>query len=130
MGALVSLHRGWGLPVRVLFDSDQGGKDGKRKLIQEFAFASDEIFCLSDLCSEVKSIEDIFSEGDRLKMEAGVTSNKKSQLRRRAQEILAAKEPIQFDLKTMQRMHEIIAKLTERCPHMFKKATVGFHKRH
>ena len=34
MGALVSLHRGWGLPVRVLFDSDSGGRDGKKKLKQ------------------------------------------------------------------------------------------------
>lgn len=118
MGALVSLHRGWGQAVRVLFDADKGGKDGKKNLQNEFVLFDDEIFSLKDLDPNFTKIEDMFSAEDADKLLGGSPFNK-SQLMRRVQEMLAANEKITFDRSTRTRMAGLLDALKVRAPDAF-----------
>ncbi|WP_018158341.1 ATP-dependent endonuclease [Thioalkalivibrio sp. ALE14] len=108
MGALVALHRGWALPVRVLFDGDQGGKDGKRKLAQDFAVAEEESITLSDLDPRLMAIESIFSENDKDQMVAGATGNPKTVMLRRVQGMIASGEVPAFTEETRGRMRAAV----------------------
>jgi len=116
MGALVSLHRGWGLKVRVLFDADKGGRDGRKKLRADLALQEDESTTLADLNLNLSRIEDVFSENDR-KALIGVNSrSSKTLIMRRVQEALASNEELKLTKETVGRM-------THLC-----KALVGFTK--
>ena len=90
MGALVSLHRGWGLPVRVLFDADQGGKDGRKNLMKNFALEPGELTDLAEILGGLKQIEDLLSNADQGSLVSGSSGNQKTALLRRIQEYLAA----------------------------------------
>jgi hypothetical protein len=118
MGSLVALHRGWGLPVRVLFDSDQGGKDGKKRLSKEFNVTEDEAFGIGDLIEGIKTMEDLFTEGDRSKLGWGAGGSKTIMFRR-IQEIVAAEEPWSFEAGSRTNLKKLIAALSERCPQAF-----------
>lgn len=111
MGSLVALHRGWGLPVRIMFDSDRGGKDGQKKLKRDLALSGDEYVELTNLCSSAKQIEDIFSDGDRSLLVGDTSENKKTVLLRRVQELLAASEFANLDAATIRNMRDLVAAL-------------------
>ncbi len=121
MTALVALHRGWGLPVNVLFDADKGGKDGKRRL-RDFYIEDSECFTIKDLFGAIEKIEDIISDADKEKM-VGTDYNdrKKTVLLRSVQERLASKLPSEFDATTLERMRSVLASLEVRAPHAFRK---------
>lgn len=121
MTALVALHRGWGLPVNVLFDADKGGKDGKRRL-RDFYIEDSECFTIKDLSGAIEKIEDIISDADKEKM-VGTDYNdrKKTVLLRSVQERLASKLPSEFDATTLERMRSVLASLEVRAPHAFRK---------
>lgn len=108
MGALVSLHRGWGLPVRVLFDSDRGGKDGKKNLLSEFVLTDEESSDLHALVSSLRKMEDVFSADDQAKLTGGETTNTKSVLLRRVQEFLAANEIPSVGKETKRNMTKLL----------------------
>ncbi len=90
MGALVSLHRGWGLPVRVLFDADRGGKDGRKNLMKDFSLEPNELTDLAKIMDGLHQIEDLLSKADQDSFFTEKTSNKKTALLRRIQECLAS----------------------------------------
>lgn len=108
MAALVSLHRGWGLPVRVLFDSDRGGRDGRKNLKSEFGLAAEEYTDLSTLVPSLKKIEDLFSEKDQSSLSSGASKKRKSILLRRVQEFLAADELPKLTKETQNRMTSLV----------------------
>lgn len=107
MGSLVALHRGWGLPVRILFDSDRGGKDGQKKLKRELALSDCEYIELSSICGSTKTIEGLFSESDIDHLVSFGGINRKTALLRRVQELLAANEHPKLDKTTMKNMEAI-----------------------
>lgn len=122
MGALVALQRGWGLPLRVLFDSDQGGRDGRKKLSNEFALFPDEVFSLQDISPSLKQIEDLISDADKVRLLVDGNPADKKLLLRRVQEMLAAHEPFKFDVETKRRAKALVEGLKQRCPAAFARA--------
>ena len=111
MGALVSLHRGWGLPVRVLFDSDTGGKDGKKKLNREFGLSEEEQIGLNELMEGLRTIEDLFQEEEFYDLKSN--KRNKSALFRRIQECLASNNLPKLSKETKNRMELLLQKLKE-----------------
>jgi len=111
MGALVSLHRGWGLPVRILFDSDRGGKEGQKALKRELALGDAEFVELGSLNSETKKIEDIFSPEDEAALVGTVSGNRKTVLLRTIQEHLAASSTPSLTHESVRRMRELVERL-------------------
>ena len=109
MGALVSLHRGWGLPVRVLFDSDRGGKDGQKQLRRDLSLSDDEVAEISSVCVGAMRIEDILSAADQDKLVGDSTGNRKSILLRSAQEALASGSIPKFDQATLRNMQNLVS---------------------
>lgn len=112
MGSLVSLHRGWGLPVRVLFDSDRGGKDGKKNLKKEFSLTEEESTGLADLVNGLTSIEDLLSDSDKSKLCDESDLKEKTVLLRRVQESLASDVPLELDETSRKRMAELLKALS------------------
>ena len=113
MGSLVALHRGWGLPVRVLFDSDKGGREGKKNLKSEFSLASNEYAFIGDINSKLKCIEDVFSDSDQKKIISENKGKAKIIILRRIQEYLASNEFPQVTKETIKRMENLLVKLLE-----------------
>lgn len=113
MGALVALHRGWGLPVRVLFDSDRGGKDGQKNLKKEFALADGESTKLGDIVDEVATIEDVLSEHDQKDLAGDKGGHIKSALLRRVQECLASNEVPAVSPKSLEKMKKLLSGVAE-----------------
>jgi len=107
MGSLVSLHRGWGLPVRVLFDSDQGGADGRKKLKSEFSLSDQEICSVGQVSDEFVTIEDVLSESDLVSMVGCGGRRKKREIRMCVQEIIASGTKAQFDSETIRNMKNL-----------------------
>ena len=108
MGALVSLHRGWGLPVRILFDKDKGGNDGKKKLKRENSVLDDETITVGDIMDGANVIEDLFSDSDLAKLVSQDSKNPKIELLRTIQEHLAAGTIPKIDSTTRSRMKKLI----------------------
>ena len=110
MGALVALHRGWGLPVRVLLDGDQGGDDGRKNLLDRFQLQDSEITSLSKMVPGIKTIEDIFSDEYRQKLIDEGSDDPKRALLRIVQESVAAGDlsPLALDKATKDRMTKLI----------------------
>lgn len=108
MGAMVALHRGWGLPVRVLFDKDRGGKDGERNLMSEFSLDNSEISDLSKLVPGRKKIEDIFDETDRLMLISESGQSDKVALLRKVQECLASNQIPTLNDVTLDRARSLL----------------------
>lgn len=111
MGALVALHKGWGLPVRILFDSDRGGKDGKKNLKNEFSLGTDEFSVLSDYAPELRTIEDLISDDDVSKLVPKGARQRKTALIRRIQEAIAAGESFSVNEETFKNMRDLVAGL-------------------
>ena len=110
MGTLVALHRGWGLPVRVLLDSDQGGEDGRKNLQGAFQLQDSEIASLSDVVSGIKTIENLFSENCKQKLIGEKNDDTKRALFQIVQEHVAAGDlsPLALDKATKDRMTKLI----------------------
>lgn len=113
MGSLVALHRGWGLPVRILFDSDRGGKDGQKQLKRELALSEREYIELSTICPSARTIEQMFSESDVNLLVMGRNGNWKTALLRRVQELVAAGDKPSLDTATIENMRLIVNSLLE-----------------
>lgn len=111
LGAMVSLHRGWGLPVRVVFDSDRGGKDGKKNLVRELSVLSEETTELKSLVDGVIHIEDLIDEIDQTQLIGGSSDSKKLALLRAVQENLAAERVPKHSRETKTRMRKLISGL-------------------
>lgn len=90
LGALVALHRGWGLPVRVLLDADRGGKDGKRNLTREFSLTADEHMLADALLEGLVSLEDLIGEACAVGKIGDIPRLQKVPALRQIQEWLAA----------------------------------------
>lgn len=114
MGALVSLHRGWGLPVRVLFDADKGGKDGRKNLMKEFSLGPEESTDLKAILNGVKQIEDLLSTTDQralINSDGGSHASTKTALLRRIQECLASKDVPALSQETKGNLEGALKKL-------------------
>lgn len=108
MGALVALHRGWGLPVRVVFDTDRGGEQGKRNLMKDLSIREDEIIDLKQLVPEMKRIEDVLTEEDQEKWVKKNTKNRKTVLLRQVQEAVASGDLPNIGRETKSRMKRLV----------------------
>jgi predicted ATP-dependent endonuclease of OLD family len=108
LGAIVSLHRGWGLPVRVVFDSDRGGKDGKTNLVRELSIQPEEMTELNILVKGATHIEDIIDEVDQVQLIGDATGGNKLALLRAVQENLAAGRVPKHNDKTKAQMRQLI----------------------
>jgi len=115
MGALVALHRGWGLKVRVLFDTDKGGKDGKNKLRTELDITDQEWTSLKSLEASLTTIEDLFTVPDQRRLTGATNGSEinKTVLMRRVQEALAAQEDLSLDPETITRMRTLCAAIVK-----------------
>ena len=113
MGALVSLHRGWGLPVRVLHDSDPAGRIGKQKLDEEFNLSENEHVFLDELNSDMKKIEDVFEVGDKNKLTRNSKKKRKAALLIIVQEHLASGKKPELSERTLDRMKSLLSKLKQ-----------------
>lgn len=111
MGALVALHRGWGLPVRVLFDSDRGGKDGQNNLKKDFSLDDNESTKLADVVDGLTTIEDVLSSEDKDKLAPNAGEHKKTALLRRVQESLASNQAPEMDQQTLANMKSLLSGL-------------------
>lgn len=111
MGALVSLHRGWGLPVRIVFDSDRGGKDGQKNLKRELALDDSEFKELTQISSDLRTIESLLSDEDQSRLTEGATENRKKTLLRRVQEIVASNQAPELSATSKRRMINLIDSL-------------------
>ena len=123
MGSLVALHRGWDLPVRVLFDSDRGGEAGRKNLQSEFEVTNEEASDLNTLVLGIKKIEDIFSNDDQAKLADTSSPNKKPALLRRVQEFLAADEIPELDQETKKNMVDLVDAIIDFMPSSSKSTT-------
>lgn len=111
MGALVSLHRGWGLPIRILFDADRGGADGKKNL-RTFALNESEVTTLAQLDPSISVIEDVFTDKNRDQLTGGATQKAKAALLRHAQECVASEKVPQLQEATLKRMKRVLSGLS------------------
>lgn len=111
MGALVALHRGWGLPVRVLFDSDRGGKDGQKNLKRDFSLDDNESTKLADVVGGLTTIEDVLSNEAKDKLAPDAGEHKKTALLRRVQESLASNQAPEMDQQTLTNMESLLSGL-------------------
>ncbi len=64
LGSLIALHRGWGLPVRILLDGDVAGKREKIRYQKEFALLEAEIKTLDEIAGGLTDIESLLSADD------------------------------------------------------------------
>lgn len=113
MGTLVSLHKGWGLRVRVVLDSDRGGKDGKKNLCREFSLEEHEVTLLSNLAESISKIEDIISTTDKKSLVVNHSTLTKTALLRRVQEFLASNEVPRMDKETLGKMEILLKAIQE-----------------
>lgn len=113
MGSLVSLHRGWGLPVRILFDSDRGGKDGQKQLKRELALSDEEYVELVTICPSANTIEQILSTSDKEKLVKSASENWKTALLRRVQEFVAAGARPSLDSTSTENMRALVTSLAK-----------------
>jgi len=113
MGALVSLHRGWGLPVRILFDADRGGKDGRRNLMKEYSLEPSELTDLGQVMGGMKQIEDLLDTTDKKRLVAGISGNTKTILLRKIQEYLASSFAPPLSSATKRNMSTALLELRE-----------------
>lgn len=112
LGALVALHRGWGLEVNVIFDADKGGQDGRKKLIRELPLNEGCIHKISELSDEFKTIEDLYCEKDKAALTNGNPTHK-TVLNRRVQEILASGDSYKFSTQTKKNMKKLLSGIEE-----------------
>lgn len=113
MGSLVSLHRGWGLPVRILFDSDRGGKDGQKQLKRELALSDEEYIELVTICPSANTIEQVLSASDKEKLVESASENWKTALLRRVQEFVAAGARPSLDSTSSENMRALVTSLAK-----------------
>ncbi len=117
LDALIGIHRGWGLPVRVMLDSDKAGIKEKERYQDTYSLSEDEIFLLGDLSEGLKDIEDILSDVDRelisKKIAAGGKVSKKHILLF-FQTSLASQEKVKFSKETENRARSVIGGLEAR----------------
>jgi len=69
MGAMIGLMKGWGLPVRIVLDSDKTGLAEKAKYQEQFFLSDSEIVTLTDLLSGMKTIESLLNDTDKSELQ-------------------------------------------------------------
>lgn len=97
MGAMIGLMKGWGLPVRIVLDSDKAGMKEKEKYQREYYLSGDEIKTLGELRPGIKEIESLFNDEDKSRISAllgKTTKASKKDILTAVQEHLAAKKKI------------------------------------
>jgi predicted ATPase len=67
MGALISLHRGWGVPFVVLLDDDEAGRKEKKRYQKDFLLSDCEVATLGELSAGLAGaeFEQVFQEDVR-----------------------------------------------------------------
>jgi hypothetical protein len=65
LNALISLNKGWKLPVRVVLDGDSAGQKEKSNYQDRFSLDEYEIASINDFCDTISEIEDLLSDADR-----------------------------------------------------------------
>ncbi len=117
---LISLQKGWGLPVLVLLDSDKAGKRAKKTYIDKYFLKNNEVICLDDLVAGLVAIESLLEPQDRdtIKTALSVTHNpNKKNICQFFQENLAAGNKI----KLSEEMTEKSEKLLEAIEKLIKE---------
>ncbi len=116
---LISLQKGWGLPVLVLLDSDETGRKAKQNYIDRYFLQDNEIICLGDLVDGLIAIESLLEGQDKETIKKALsldyTPNKKD-ICQFFQENLAAGNKIELSEKMTEKAEKLleeIEKLTE-----------------
>ncbi len=116
---LISLQKGWGLPVLVLLDSDKAGEEAKQNYIDKYFLNNREIVCLGDLVDGLIAIESLLEPQDRdmIKKALSLDHNpNKKNICQFFQENLATGNKIELSEKMTEKAEkllEAIEKLTE-----------------
>ncbi len=110
LGALVALHKGWGLPVRVLFDTDKGGRDGNKHLQREYYLSDTESVELGFLSKDTKAIESVLSDGVRVELigDQRINRTNKKKLFRIIQEIVASGKMAKLDKQSISNIKQVV----------------------
>ena len=117
MGALIAILKGWGLPVRVLLDSDNAGTTAMNQYIKKFSLLPKEVSLLKTIGPHLVQIEDVFSDTDKAelrKIYVGVATEKKV-ICGLAQEFLAGKKKLPIAGTTLESMRIFLDNLDKFC---------------
>lgn len=116
MDALIGLMRGWGLPVRILLDSDKAGAAQKQRYSSDYFLGSHEIALLGELIPGIRKVENIFRNEDLKKMvdcRQGASKMSKKEILTLVQEHLAAGKSMDLAEGFAEHAKGIISKLRE-----------------
>ena len=78
MAPLIAIHKGWGLSVKILLDSDKAGTQAKKRYIDEFILQESDIVMLEDFDTRLKKIESILEPEDHEALIAKPFNRKKA----------------------------------------------------
>ena len=110
MSALIALLRGWGLPVRIVLDSDKSGEKEKKRYKEDFFLSDNEISLLGTLEPTCNEIEDVFSARDKASLGAlvGKKTAAKKDIMALVQEHLASEKKLSIEDATLKRMRQLL----------------------
>ena len=113
LSALIALLRGWGLPIRIVLDSDKAGEKEMRQYKEEFFLSEEEISLLGDHEANYKEIEDVFSNLDKTALGAlvGKQTVSKKDILALVQEHLASQKKLPIEQETLNRMNQLLTVL-------------------
>lgn len=113
LSALIALLRGWGLPVRIVLDSDKAGAKEMKRYKDEFFLLDNEVSLLGALEPECSEIEDIFSSIDKAALGAlvGKEAATKKDILALVQEHLASGKKLPIEHATLKRMKHLLTVL-------------------
>ena len=113
LSALIALLRGWGLPVRVVLDSDKAGEKEMKRYREEFFLVDNEVSLLGTHDPTCSEIESIFSPADKAALGAlvGKSTATKKDILGLVQEHLASQKKLPIESATLNRMRKLLTVL-------------------
>jgi AAA15 family ATPase/GTPase len=111
--ALIAIHRGWGLPVRVLLDSDDAGKKEGERYRDLFLLSDREVFGVGDIIDGLKEIESLIGDEDLLRIGGSGRKASKKQVLECFQAALASTTKLKLAKETERRAKAFIKRLSD-----------------
>jgi len=115
LGALVSLHLGWGLRYLFVFDGDGKGKEERKRYAEEFGLNLERAITIDQLVTGLTVIEDLLDDKAREAITAAhglAHKPTKNQIRRFFQESLAADKIVslspEFEVSSRQLLDALV----------------------
>ena len=113
LSALIALLRGWGLPVRIMLDSDKAGEKEMKRYKENFLLLDNEVSLLGTHDPSCTEIENIFSPSDKKAIGAlvGKETATKKDILALVQEHLASRKKLPIENATLKRMRQLLTLL-------------------